>query len=559
MFENLKNCPLKILLLIAAIQSSSLQKNTFISLRGLEILDLRYSVITTIEDGAFAGLDSLKTLYLANSTIGPQWKPSINLFPSNVHELNLDNIEVHGVYSFWNLNQLIKLSLRKSTHFPLNNMSFPLKNSLLHLDLTSSSLNNLPHEPFAMLSNLKILDMSSCKLTFEMHLFHKLNNLETLNLADCNINQIEPGLFRDQVKLHTLDLSRNFIKDCSDSLFLPLSGLQQLYLGENQIKTLHESFFKMWKTLEIDLSLNPFNCSCEMLWFRRLIEPSKRDPVIKFLNTDKYACASPVEYDRHRFIDIVINEMDRKCQIFPRYITIIVTTNYVALFVFIIFIVCYKYRWYVKWYCYKICMSSSRKTLIRSVSSESGFNIYISSALEDSEWVEELITKFEIQAIPPTNPDPPSVSYTMRNVDGFTHDSTDSSDTRIFILPSNMPAINYNIYYEKRDALPHLSQIGQMDAAIFNSRNAVVAISLSYLSSAKHQFELDLILQAMMERYGNFANSHIIFVTLEKSNNMTSLLPRHLRKHFETTVLTWNCEDHVQQEQFWTEFNKKIE
>ena len=562
MFEPLTNCKLKILLLIAAIQSTSLQENTFISLRGLEILDLRYCVITTIEDGAFAGLDSLKTLYLGNSTIGYPWKPSIKLFPPNVRELNLDNIEVIGVYPFWNLNQLIKLSLRKSTHFPLNNTSFSPRNSLLHLDLTSSTLMDLPYEPFAMFPKLKILDMSSCKLSLETHLFHKLNNLETLSLADCNIHQVEQGLFRDQVKLHTLDLSKNFIISWSDSLFLPLSGLQQLYLGQNQIKTLNESFFKMWKRLEIDLNSNPFNCSCEMMWFRRLIEPSKLDPVIKFLNTDKYACTSPVEYDGHRLVDVVINDMDRKCQIFPWYITIIVVINSVALLVFIIFIVCYKYRWYVKWYCYKIFMTSSQKILIRGVSSESGYNIYISSAPEDSEWVEELITKFEIQSSPSTNTDAPSVGYNaMGNIDEFNHDSTDSSDMRIFILPSSRPAINYSrpIYYEKRDALPHLSQIGQMGEAIFNSRNAVVAVSLSYLNNAKHQFELDLIQQAMVERYGNFANSHIILVTLEKSNNITSLLPRHLRKHFETTALTWNCEDQVLQRQFWTEFNKKFE
>ena len=133
---------------MAAIQSTSLHENTFVSLRGLEILDLRYSVTTTIEDGAFAGLDSLKTLYLGNSTISDPWKPSIKLFPLNAHELNLDNIEVNGVYSCWNLNQLIKLSLRKSTHFPFNGNSFSHSNSLQYLDLTSSTLTDLPHEPF---------------------------------------------------------------------------------------------------------------------------------------------------------------------------------------------------------------------------------------------------------------------------------------------------------------------------------------------------------------------------------------------------------------------------
>ena len=245
-----------------------------------------------------------------------------------------------------------------------------------------------------------------------------------------------------------------------------------------------------------------------------------------------------------------------------KFITVIVAVNSTILAIFIVLTFCYRYCWHVKWYCYKFFTTNSRRKIFKyRHTNDSEYNVYFSSAEEDSEWFEELINKFVMQSITQTSNDPLSVGYTATKIDEFDQNSTENLDitTDSFLLPSKRSNIRYDIYYEKRDAHPHLSQIGQMGKAIFSSRNTVVAVSLSYLNSAKHQFELDLIQQAMMKRYGYFANSHVIFMTLEKWNNFTSLLPRHLCKHYETTALTWNREDLVQQRQFWTEFNDKFE
>ena len=564
LFDPLVNFNLRQLILLKVIKSTSLKANTFTSLRRLLILDLGQSVLTFIEENAFKGLDYLQVLYLGKSTFVFPWMPSNYLFPLNLYELNLNEVEVNRVYSFSRLHLLTTLTLRKSSHFPLNASSFSITNSLQQLNLADSILVSLPNEPFVTLTSLTLLDLSNCEISLKHNIFHNLKSLVTLKLANCSVYQLTPGLFRDQLNLRELDLSRNFISEWPDLSFVPLPNLEYLFLQNNKIKVLSQTFFRKKKALTIDLNTNPFNCSCEMLWFRRLIEPGISDSQFNFLHKNKYICASPVEYAGGIFIDIGINEMEKKCQVFPWYIPTIVIVNLVALVLLIIIAVCYMYRWYVKWYCYKrfFIHSYSKSTQASSRPTDDICNktikIYFSCATNDSDWVEELITKFEIQFPLFTNSDQLVDSATMKE----NRDDQNFIDSPATTMPTT-PSRKFNqegaIYYEKRNAFPHLSQIGQMGEAIYNSKNVVLAISLSYLNNAKHQFEMDLVQQAMMERYGKFANSHVIFVAQEKSNTLISLLPHHLRHHFAITALVWNREDLVEQHQFWTEFIKRLD
>ena len=536
-----------------------LKANTFVYLSSLLALDLRWSMIIFMEDGAFRGLINLQTLYLSYITIMYPWMPPIDFFPPNLQELYLDEIDISKTYSFLFLNELLKLSIRKSSHYPLNMSLFSPENSLKNLDLSFSILIDIPYEPFAMLYKLNTLDLSNSQLSLQPHLFHNLKNLMMLNLTNCGIFQVVPDLFRDQLNLRVLILRDNFITGWSDTLFTPLENLEELYLTNNEIKILNESFYRMWTTLKIDLLSNPLNCSCEMLWFRHQIEPNITKNTVKFLNKDEYTCAFPVKYAGHLFIDVVTEDMEKKCQIFPWYISIVVAANSVALILFFISLLCYKYRWYIRWYCYKIFK------LVRLHNTESGrnahvdedFKFYIAYADEDCDWVEEFIMKFEVQLISSAGNDQVFGS-TAVNEDSHDHDNENS-----YVEPHSLLNRRLNIeaalYYEKRHALPNKSEISQMGDAIFASRNVVIIVSLNYLNNSKHQFELDLIQQAMVERYGSFTNSHMIFVTLEKSKKIISLLTRHLRHHFDTTALIWNKEDIVRQTRFWEEFNKRIE
>ena len=560
MFKALADSTLKTLVLRKLMKKTTLEANTFIYLNNLLTLDLRWSQIKFMEDGAFRGLDNLQKLYFSYTKFVSPWSPPVNFFPPSLQELYLDEIKIKGVYSFLYLSKLVKLSICKSSHYPLNKALFSPENSLKDLNLSYSTLNDMPYEPFAMLTKLNILDISNSNLSLQSHLFHNLKNLITLNLTNCGIFQLEPDLFRDQQNLRILILKDNFITGWLDRLFVPLVNLEELNLAKNSIKIVNESFYRMWKKLKIDLLSNPFNCSCEMLWFRHQISSNVTENTIQFLNKDLYKCASPVEYAGHPFIDVVVDDLEKKCQIFPWNIQIIIGLNSVVVFfVIVMLFFCYRYRWYVRWYFHRFF--SFKRSHIRSdendVHAEEDIKFYCSYAHEDSDWFEEFITKFEIQYMSHTNT-VQTVDYTATNEDGNGHEN-ENSDSELLNLLNNRVNVDTDIYYEKRNAVPNKSEIGQMGEAIFKSRNVVIAVSLGYLNNSKHQFELNLMQQAMMERYGSFTNTHMIFVTLEKSHKITSLLPRHLRNHFETTALIWNREDIVEQTRFWEEFNKRFE
>jgi hypothetical protein len=109
------------------------------------------------------------------------------------------------------------------------------------------------------------------------------------------------------------------------------------------------------------------------------------------------------------------------------------------------------------------------------------------------------------------------------------------------------------VYYEKRDALPHLSDIGQLSEAIFTSRNIIVALSISYTKSARCQYELHLMQEALVERYGSAAHTHLIFVVLKKGDTekLRHLIPRELRTHYSTCALVAEEDDLSLQRLFW--------
>lgn len=111
--------------------------------------------------------------------------------------------------------------------------------------------------------------------------------------------------------------------------------------------------------------------------------------------------------------------------------------------------------------------------------------------------------------------------------------------------------------------MPHLSEIGQLSDAIFTCRNVVICLTMTYLHSARNQFEMELMERALVDRYGRAAFAHIIFIIFGKQTvnmlaGMRSLLPLHLREHFRQTVLVWHADDFKMQCHFWVELLRRL-
>ena len=570
-FRPLSNCTLQTLVLFNLFRTHSetdqdmpltLKSGTFKSLKTLKNLDLSYSLITSVEDLAFEGLDSLQTLDMSNALIEPLTTMSIS-YPPTLKRLNLsgNGLFLDKISSFTRLNDLVELKLSGSSHFPFKSLSFSPNNSLSYLELTNSNLmDRADEQPFAMLTKLTTLDLTNSKIKLEHHLLYGLTNLRTLNLSSCNIYHLVVGLFRDQGNLRVLDFRKNFLTELHDEIYLPLSNLQLLLLIDNRIEIISESFFQMWSNLHIDLRSNRFNCSCDMLWFRRHMDTDTTDNKVILLNKYKYTCLAPMEYFAKFFINIQASDLERKCfkPTYAKFIYLFAVLNIGAIIFFVFTALIYRYRWYIKWTYYKRCTAllnnlNSGDIVLHKLNE---YNVYFSYAEEDIDWVEEMLSKIEIylnngsaQAVEITTP----ISIFNSSNDNQNIACNDDQTGE-----ENSERRHYRFYYDKRNTQPHLSMIGQMAEAIYNSQHAVVVLSLSYLNTAKNKFELDLIQTALMERYGQTAYEHMIFVTVSKTTRLAYLLPSYLRHHFDSSAVVWNSYDYVLQREFLVELKNRL-
>ncbi len=96
------------------------------------------------------------------------------------------------------------------------------------------------------------------------------------------------------------------------------------------------------------------------------------------------------------------------------------------------------------------------------------------------------------------------------------------------------------VYYEWRDWNHDMHEIEQIGRAVYSSQNVICCLSTSYLVDSRKQFELDLILHAMIERHDYSANDHIVLIALQQTGELMQLLPRQFRAHFSHRSLNWS-------------------
>jgi Leucine-rich repeat (LRR) protein len=189
------------------------------------VLRVQNSNITTIENGAFKHLPSLRTLDLSGNRIAT---------------LKFE--------AFQGLEQLSAT-----------------------LDLSQNQINVLHGDYFSNLRALKVLNIYCNRLTgFLGSPFQHLESLETL---DVRRNNITRGIGKDSLnglyQLKIFDFSDNQALYVSRYAFRDAnSSIKEVYLQANMIKTLYATTLP-WKQLHrIDLRENPWKCDCRLRWVR---------------------------------------------------------------------------------------------------------------------------------------------------------------------------------------------------------------------------------------------------------------------------------------------------
>lgn len=211
-----------------------IDKDAFIGLHKLEVLEISLYKIVEIEKGSFKDLVNLQILRLTGSGLTEIEENTFN---------DLQNLEE----LYLNSNPLIKLE----------NNTFNGLNNLKLLDLESTEITTIEEESFSKLSelrvlrfnysiikdffsmknlyNLKELDLSYSSYLYkiEKDTFKGLDQLVSLNLLSCNIHIIEDYSFQILENLKILNLSNNNLISLSKNTFVGLYNLKRLDLSDS--------------------------------------------------------------------------------------------------------------------------------------------------------------------------------------------------------------------------------------------------------------------------------------------------------------------------------------
>ncbi|BFZ20197.1 hypothetical protein BsWGS_23236 [Bradybaena similaris] len=238
----------------------------------LETIDLSDNDLVSIAGFLFRGIKLLKLANFSKNNIETiDHRAFLPLSPLIIDVSH--NFLKHVHYNNWVATQELYLNHNQITQ--IDTLAFHGMTSLQKLDLSQNKLVILQEDLFQYLINLKYLNLSH----------NNLNNGPWVNL------------FHHLDQLNILDLGHNNISQLSATMLLSLPKIQTLLLQKNLLRTIIPRVFRDAVDLKVvDLSNNPFDCSCSMLAFKDWLQTTKISVLgLYAMNSTAYHCKTPSE------------------------------------------------------------------------------------------------------------------------------------------------------------------------------------------------------------------------------------------------------------------------
>lgn len=260
-------------------------------------LHLNNNMLSSVPDMCANGkekqslLRHLSILDLSDNSIGRMQEDSLSCLPALTKVL-LNGNPLGRIHSNILINNPMLYVVQ------LSKIGYPLK----HIDdfaLNSSSMSSLrmqetnfhfdqekfnPKTIFSVSPNLSFLYLDHSYLPkseiIMQHMFLPLIKLKVLSLSFCSLFFLPKDTFIHLTSLETLSLSGNRFSSWNDgnSIFRNMISLRKLYLSNNFIRIINSTSFPLdvLNSLEdLDLSVNPYACTCDQLWFTKWIKATQ--------------------------------------------------------------------------------------------------------------------------------------------------------------------------------------------------------------------------------------------------------------------------------------------
>ena len=463
---------------------TTITNQAFVTNARLRNLTLAYCGILTIQENAFLGLGSLVHLNLSHNGIGST-NIGVNTFEGMPSMTSLDLSH----------NQIKSIASEKDL--------FKYATELQFLDFSHNSLNNFSRQLFSVLVKLEHLDLSGNSLSkmiasdTEGVIFKNLSHLLLLDLSRSGLVTMPGSIFHGLTSLKRLNLISNTIQSWSGDLFAGLPELAYLDLRNNTITIINESSVSALSQLSSDLSLdlsgNPFDCYCELIWFRGWMNNTN----ITLVNKNKYICASPSNMIRSKVLDFDPKDIHYKC--YPPYLIIGICVAIGVVLFIVIICVLYRKRYRVQLWYYRQQKRENREEYSRLPES---MKYVISYAEADKEWVEgNMLCKLEAKFQ------------------------------------------EKHLYHREQD-----QEFGERDMSFTNklidasvlSRRTLVVLSVRYLHDPFYCFELTELIDALIK---NDKLDNLVLILLEvKASDEIKIrdkMPKSLRRVVESDEQLW--------------------
>ncbi|KAK6167876.1 hypothetical protein SNE40_021805 [Patella caerulea] len=460
----------------------------------LLVLDLSYNFVEILKPFMISCMKQLKKFSIDSNPIDRVRDNTFSDLPF-LHELYISHIK----------NELLVIEPMAFNSSSLSTLHFASQ----ALDWVAVDLRL-----FSFCPNLNTLFLEGNSFAFFTEddfntLLGPLKNLTFLTLENTGIAFLPRVISSQLTKLKLLNVAKNRIISWPENYFKSLTSLKTLTLAINRISVVTQASFPenlIVRLHSIDLSVNPFVCSCDLLWFISMVDYYHKKLHNFEYYPEDYLCKWPIRWQGKQIARSYVTA--KYCILTsPVGFGLIAATSCLVLFVLFGAVV-YRYRWNIRYVGYMLQFQRRRLQRINDKGDNYHFDLFLSCSEDDFDFIlDEIIPQLENE-------------------------------------------MGLNIFIPQRDGIGNKIDgiVNNMDA----SKKAILFISNSYVQDHFCEFEASLAYERYLYEKTNF----IIVILLQGPDaiNFNKTIYRIIKAD---EYILW-CEEEEHKRLFWLKLTEAV-